>query len=254
MTDSPHDRAARLLAAARRGTEPSAADEARVRSRLHARVLAAPLLLSAKSAHAFASLGKLSLGKIVLALGVCGGSAVIASAAWHARSTAQAAAPSQPNGVSSSAASARGGSSPNVSRPVPDAPSQDAARVANADDSSSPSSSVVVSAPPKRAPSLASATPSAPSAEDLSTEIAGLRRAQQLLHGGNAGAALATLDQVARAVPKGALTEERDATRAIALCTLGRTSDPSVAAFFVRYPGSVHAARVRNACSHASFE
>jgi hypothetical protein len=48
--------------------------------------------------------------------------------------------------------------------------------------------------------------------------------------------------------------EERDATRVIALCMLGRASDASIDSFLARYPSSVHANRVRTACSRASFE
>ncbi|HEY1537512.1 MAG TPA: hypothetical protein VGF76_26010, partial [Polyangiaceae bacterium] len=86
------------------------------------------------------------------------------------------------------------------------------------------------------------------SPRDMQLEISGLRRAQQLLHAGNAAQALSALDQLAQQVPQGALMEERDAARALAQCSLGRSS--SVAnAFLARYPKSVHAARVRSACT-----
>jgi thioredoxin-like negative regulator of GroEL len=79
-------------------------------------------------------------------------------------------------------------------------------------------------------------------------EISGLSRAQRLLHAGSAAQALSALDQLAQQVPHGTLMEERDATRALAQCALGRSS--SIAnAFLARYPRSVHAARVRSACT-----
>ncbi len=240
MTDA-RDRAAHLLAAARRGTEPSAADEARVRSRLHARLLAAPLLIGAKSAHALATGSKLTAAKVWLALGLFGGSAVVAGVvAQHARARASVLASNAAGSASQSALpsaqsqSAVSISAPSTPEPLPASPA--------------PSASVAL----KRATATPSAAP--PSAQDLSVEIAGLRRAQQLLHAGDASAALAALEQLAHEVPKGTLAEERDATRALALCQLGRPSDPRVAGFFSRYPASVHAARVQSACSRGSFE
>src|SRR5260221_11611301 len=86
MTDPPRARnalAERLLAGARRGTEPSAADEARVRAQLHGRVLSASFLLSAKSAHALTAWSKLSAAKVVLAFGLCGSTAVVAGVALN---------------------------------------------------------------------------------------------------------------------------------------------------------------------------
>lgn len=262
MTDSPSDRATRLLAAARRGTEPSAADEARVRSRLHARALAAPLLLSTKTAHALVTGSKLSAGKLLVALSICGGTAALGAVAVQqsrARTIvpavgAGAVRPQNPAVLGAPRAVEPSASTALVSPPAPvvesapafDPVHDDGARVL------SPAAKRVAASANAAAPSSSAAAPV--SAEDLSLEIAGLRRAQHLLHGGNANAALAALDEVARDVPKGALGEERDATRALALCQLGRASDPRVTAFFARYPGSVHAARVQKACSRGSFE
>ncbi|HEY3664874.1 MAG TPA: hypothetical protein VGL19_02695 [Polyangiaceae bacterium] len=81
----------------------------------------------------------------------------------------------------------------------------------------------------------------------MQLEISGLSRAQQLLHAGNAAQALSALDQLTQQVPRGALMEERAATRALAQCALGR-SGSTADAFIARYPKSVHAARVRSAC------
>jgi RNA polymerase sigma-70 factor (ECF subfamily) len=106
--------------------------------------------------------------------------------------------------------------------------------------------------------SASPASPASPvaslSAQDMQLEIAGLQRAQQLLHAGSAAQAVTALDQLARQVPVGALMEERDATRVIALCTLGRAQAAGVDAFLARYPNSVHSGRVRSACSRASFQ
>lgn len=82
----------------------------------------------------------------------------------------------------------------------------------------------------------------------MQLEIAGLSRAQQLLHSGNASQALNALNQLGEQVPRGALMEERDATRALAQCALS-PSKSFAAAFIAHYPKSVHAARVRSACA-----
>jgi hypothetical protein len=249
--------AERVLARARRGTEPSANDEERVRRRLHARVLAAPLLLGARGAHAWATLSKLSAAKLLLALGVCGGAALVAGVALQ-------------HDLGSFNSAQRDARTASTERAVATAPQRNAppanAPVGAADTAASvepaPSVAVPVLAPALAAPAvaplkrpLASAAPvTSLSAEDMQLEIAGLQRAQQLLHAGNAAQAVATLDQLARQVPAGALMEERAATRVIAWCTLGRSGDSGVEAFLSRYPNSVHSARVRTACSRASFE
>ena len=238
--------AERLLSRARRGTEPSAADELRVREQLHSRVLAAPLLLSAKTAHALATGSKLSAAKILLALGVFGGTAVVAGVALkhgfseRARAVTASAAAARSAGVPpaivSSSAPIAPGAVPEIDVPVAAlaAPQVAVKRMSSSSSSAAPAASL--------------------STQDLQLEISGLRRAQQMLHGGNAAQAVADLDQLARQVPAGVLMEERDATRVIALCSLGRVHDAGVDAFLSRYPNSVHGNRVRSACGRGSLE
>jgi hypothetical protein len=288
----------RLLERARRGHDPDAADEERVRAGLHARLAAAPLLLTAKSAHALATGGKLTLGKLLLAIGVCGGASVaVGAAVWHAARpsafTAQAmqaavnarpaantrhALLSGPNADGANAQSpnahadspSANAASPNSASANPlaaaedqahaplamsgtvgaEAPSSDALGAAKRGASATPKAgcsgpcSVTINhQTPNAAPGAALST------EDLQLEIAGLRRAQQLLHAGHAAQALAALDNVARQVPGGALTEERDATRAMALCALGHPESAAVAAFLAHYPNSVHVSGVQRACA-----
>jgi len=239
--------AEQLLARARRGTEPSLVDEQRVRNRLHARVLAAPLLLGARSAHAFASVSKLSAAKLLLALGVCGGTAVIASVAlkheFGAQNQARSGAPTFP--------SARAGAAQPAPLPTP----PETAQLADsAPQNEVPAPVVAVPVPAARRPASPASPVASLSPQDMQLEIAGLQRAQQLLHAGSAAQAVTALDQLARQVPVGALMEERDATRVIALCTLGRAQAAGVDAFLARYPNSVHSGRVRTACSRASFQ
>ena len=242
--------AERLLARARRGTEPSAVDEQRVRNRLHARVLAAPLLLGARSAHAFASVSKLSAAKLLLALGVCGGTAVVAGVALKHEFGAQNQALSGAPALTSAHAV--------VAQPALLPPPIETAQLADSASQNEvpvPVAAVPVPAAKRPASSASSASSAASlSPQDMQLEIAGLQRAQQLLHAGNAAQAVTALDQLARQVPAGALMEERDATRVIALCTLGRAQAAGVDAFLARYPNSVHSGRVRSACSRASFQ
>ncbi len=244
--------AERLLAQARRGTEPSSGDEERVRRRLHARVLAAPLLLGARSAHALATLGKLGAAKVLIALGVCGGAALVAGVALQHDFGSFNSARRDARMASTERAVA---TAPQVSAAVGAAATTAPAEPAPSVDVLPPAPALAAAAPPplKRPLTTASAVTSL-SAEDMQLEIAGLQRAQQLLHAGNAPQAVVTLDQLARQVPAGALMEERAATRVIALCSLGRSGDAGVQAFLSHYPNSVHSGRVRMACSRASFE
>lgn len=91
---------------------------------------------------------------------------------------------------------------------------------------------------------------SAASEDPLATENALLARAQQAIASGNAGQALAVLDEHARRFPRGMLAPEREAARAIALCGAGRTSEGRAqAAPFVKDDAdSPIAKRIRGAC------
>jgi len=111
------------------------------------------------------------------------------------------------------------------------------------------------SAPNLAAPPSLAAQPSlaAPS-DELPAETALLRRAQSALAAPSAESAvtaLAALDEHARRFPTGTLAEERDATRAIALCAAGRVDEASTAAraFLTAHPGSPLAHRVRAVCT-----
>lgn len=260
MNDSPRTRdavAERLLAGARRGTEPSPSDEQRVRARLHGKILAAPLLLSAKGAHALSFASQLTVAKILMFVGVCGSAAVITGVALRAGSGARSDAP---NGAPVHAVPTaraippllpRANSSPNAEA-LPRAIAQAAAPTPMLSPTPALQPPSPASVQKHAAPVAQSAVPLSP--QDMQAEIVGLRRAQQLLHAGSSAGAVAALDELTRQVPAGSLMEERDATRVIALCTLGRVSDASVDSFLTRYPNSVHANRVRTACSRATFE
>jgi hypothetical protein len=99
--------------------------------------------------------------------------------------------------------------------------------------------------PPNLAP--ASASPA-----DPEEELRALRRIEHLLREHNPRLAAALLDELDRSVPRGKLTEERDAARSVAACELddaASVANSRAAEFAARYPGSVYLPRVRRACA-----
>ena len=106
--------------------------------------------------------------------------------------------------------------------------------------------------PPAPLPAAApvQTTPVAPSLDD---EVSLVRDARAALRGGDAGQALALLDEHDRRIPGGALTEDCAAARVYALCALGRTDAARALAsrFLSEHPVSPHAASVRNSCGAA---
>lgn len=96
------------------------------------------------------------------------------------------------------------------------------------------------------APVVDSAKPAA----QISLEVALLSRAQAELSRGRAQPALEALNEHARRFPRGALTEERMATRARALCALGRNAEAQAELQRVERlnRSSAYLARAREAC------
>jgi hypothetical protein len=62
---------------------------------------------------------------------------------------------------------------------------------------------------------------------------------------------MTSLDEHARRFPRGALSEEREAAKVMALCAEGRASDAraSASAFVAANPRSPFAAQVRRSCA-----
>ena len=77
--------------------------------------------------------------------------------------------------------------------------------------------------PPK--PPVEAQAPAQPAQDRLAQEVALLSRATSELRAGRSGTALRFLDEHQRKFPKGALTLERKAVRAQALCTLKRVNE-----------------------------
>jgi hypothetical protein len=93
--------------------------------------------------------------------------------------------------------------------------------------------------------------PARPVSDVVTEEAALLRAAQAALSRGDGAGAMARLDEHASRFPGGALTEERQALRAHALCALGRAADARAAAsaFVAQSPRSPLAAQVRRSCA-----
>lgn len=245
------ERARRVLDAGRALHGPSVSDAQRVRARLEARVHADPRLLEPRLP---ALAGSGVLDKVLIALGV-GGVAGFAAGFFVAHSLA---AVSPPQAVTPS---------PNIDAPVSvngdDAAEHARPRVATppeapqmatpvplelADEPRAAPARVTPRATPRDEP-RAAATP--PVASQLKAELDGLRRAQELLHRGDAVWALARLDELDRANVSSLLLEERIATRAIAECRRGNDGRAQTEELVRQFPHSAHLEQVRTSCEQA---
>lgn len=253
------ERARRLVDAARPGHNPSAADAARVRAALQARVLAEPLLIEPGPMHA----GPLragraaggaggALGKVLVALGV--GSALGFAAGLYAARALWLDTPARPTearplaqastGEAAGAPSVRlDGVEAAVSRGVP-------AVSLGATPSADRTLLAAPGVPPRAGASTARA-PSAPAVSPIKAELDGLRSAQEQLYQGRPAWTIARLDELDRAGVGSVLLEERAATRAIAECRLGVAGARASDEYARRFPRSAHLEQVRASCSRA---
>lgn len=108
--------------------------------------------------------------------------------------------------------------------------------------------------PPEAAPSVArsaaGSVPPAAAGDDLQAENELLGRAQRALGGGDTGGAMAALDEHASRFPKGSLTVERRAVRALTLCAMGKKAEGlrEAAPLLAAGPDDPLAARITHAC------
>jgi hypothetical protein len=220
-------RARELIDVARAGHGASAADAERVRAKLRARVLAEPLLIEPLSAPSPPS-GWL---RKLLAVFAAGGGAGFAAGFWVAQTFGAAAQSAALAPVPGADGAAQASAVPSLATSEGAQPSQ-APREASA----APAPNPLLEAPGiARGTSMAEASargelPRAkvPAPErgtrrqsSLEAELEGLRRAQELLHKGDAKWALARLDELDRSSTSSVLLDERRATRAMAECALG---------------------------------
>lgn len=231
------ERERELIDIARAGHGSTAADAERVRAKLRARVLAEPMLIEPISAP----LSEAGWLRKLLAVFAAGGGAGFAAGFWVAQTFGAAARPA-------------------AIAPVPGhdpVSGHDLAAQLSAVDSAVRSHATSEGAQPSRAAREAATAPApnplpqappiakgAPGAEaaartelprarvpqpekgtrrqsSLEAELEGLRRAQELLHNGDAKWALARLDELDRSSASSVLLDERRTTRAMAECALG---------------------------------
>jgi hypothetical protein len=99
-------------------------------------------------------------------------------------------------------------------------------------------------------PALEAPQPSAADNSTLADEVRLVAEAQRALNGGAAKRALRLIDQHALRFANGHLSQERDATRVLALCALGRSSEAQTERrrFLQAWPGSPLRARLLARC------
>ena len=244
-----------LLRAARQGDEPHTTHRARVRARLAAGILAASCAgevagatksaSAASAAPAGATAAKTTLlttvfAKAIASVVVLGAVAVGASEYLHSRPLSAGHRPPL-RAVDSAAIAHATADAPRLSPPMQPPTSGPAL-----EPSAAPSQSQ--SPPPVRP---AAASHRGARALDIEAELRILREIHASLQAGDPARALALLDEQERRFPSGALLEERESTRPVVLCAIGRVADARQAAarFLRNYPESPQATRVRSVCT-----
>lgn len=241
------ERARRVLDVARALHNPSAADAARVRAGFEARVLADPMLLEPRLPPALGATG--IVGKLLLAFGVGGSAGFLAGFLVAqgllpvAQSQPFVPAPSGDAAIDMPAKAAVAAASTGVKAP-PDG--VDTVAALPGTEGAEPPGAAAAPTTPRVEPKAAA---SAGVTSQLKAELEGLRRAQELLHKGDAAWALARLDELDRAKVSSVLLEERMATRAIAECMLGKDGPAQAQAFERQFPGSAQLGRVQASCA-----
>lgn len=255
-----------LLDAARDGDEPGAADVARVRARLGAKLaIGAAAAGAAVTVAATSSAGSAGAGSASAAGAIgagLGGAAVVGAAApiglgmkillvlgtatalsVGAVSYVESSGPPQAPSSSAPRATARASVVATAAPSVPSLAPVAAVAAVAASASAAPQPSVVAAAP------VAAPAP----ASSLVLELDLIREAHAAMQSGDAARALVLVDEHARRHPAGALAEEREALRVLALCRLGRAAESRAAAdrFLKAFARSPHASRVRATCAES---
>jgi len=230
---NPHDgEKSQILAGARRFWSPEAADAARVRGRLDAR-------LAAGGAGSVGATARTWPARLLVA------GAVAATAAgagyWAGYGAGRRAVHAPMVALSTPERAAATSAGPLAVAPLPAIhPEAHALRPAAAP----------ANRRDTRAPRRAPDDPPSNEGGTLTVELRALRNAERALRDGRPGLALAFLNDLDRQVPHGDLTEEREATATLARCARGdgpfgvNLGEP----FTARYPTSVYRARVEQAC------
>lgn len=283
MSLGPDARA--LIATADGGDDPSSADEARVRAKLAARLaVAAGTGIAATTAAKTATAGAGKAATMTFATKVAIGVAVV-SATTAGGTVLYERTLQSPTAVVIEVSAAASTQSAHAARPTttaiaepsaevsePPAPTATATATATtAMATATPTAMTTAPAPKVKgavAPRIAAtptptptstitatATPTAPSpvvaTDTIAEEASLLRTAHSALATGDGTSVMRALDEHARRFPRGALAEERDAARVLALCAQGRAPEAraSASAFVSSNPRSPFAAQVRRSCA-----
>ncbi len=215
---SPDARA--VIAAGLRAERPTAADRARVRAALDAR-------LAAESSRVLPRTASLGLGVAVLAL-------VALGVWWLARRV-----PTPPP---------RPRTAPSVVAPVVPAPSVPS--VPTAPPTPPVGAPVPVPTPAPPTPRPMAHAPTSDGADTIAEEMRLLGIARRAWADRHDADALRALSEHRRRFPRGALTEEREATELLVRCGRGDADTAArVAAFVRRFPASPQRPRVERACA-----
>ena len=250
------DDARRIVDSAREAYAPRQSERARIKRALALQIAAGAS--AAASAAAGSSLSTLVASKAAVvglvasaALGttvavdtwrahvkVEGSKSSVAAPASKARAPSHSRVAAPPSTARSAALAVPPSASASATLAAPPAPSAMLAKPPSA------------GAPPPRA-ALAPAPVNAMPTHSVEAEAQLLGDAQRALANGDASRALRVIDEHARTFPHGALGEERQAARVMALCALGRTAEAQreAHAFLTRTPNSPLAMRVQAACA-----
>jgi hypothetical protein len=244
------ERARQLIDIARPLHSPNAADAARVRAALGLRFAADPGLIP-RSLPAAASPAA-GLAKLLVVFAA--GSSVGFAAGLYAAGAFEP-APAQRISVPVPALSVAVPSVPDrplapvvISTPEVIAGSDSGVQVEPR--TAAPSGAARIARVPRPSRAPLAAAPGTGNA--LKAELEGLRRAQELLHEGDAAWAVARLDELDRQSTSSALLEERLATRVMAECALGRGASAALEALARKFPQSAHLERIRSSCQKAA--
>jgi hypothetical protein len=219
-----------LVQEGRNALRPAAGDRERIETALRAQL--GPAALPPPSSVAPPPIGaaagwKALAAKVLVGAGLAGGALYLA---FSDRTPAPRASVSTPPAAPAAAAPSSG---EGVSEPPAPAEPLEAAQ------------------PVAAHPTTASSEPAPRGRDRLAEEVALLSRATTALRAGRAAEALKTLDEHQSRFPRGALSEERRAAKAQALCSLGRMSEGR-AELARLAPQSPAAARAKQVCDSSS--
>jgi len=232
-----------VLARARRGFSPTAADADRVRASLRAALAMSPPAAAPDPSAMTGRLSRVAL-RLLAAATIAATSGAIGYRMGRRATTSEPRAtivvPVAPAIIGDPA----GATPPTIAAPAVDAP----------ESSRRPGQATAVAAHHPR-PSESRPEPTI-NPESLAREIEALRSVERALRDERPGLALALLRELDRTMPEGKLTEERRATAAIARCASGEVPLGLDLAeeFGSDYPDSVYRERVDEACSETDLE